>query len=127
VSLVKPTVQSGSIVFIQNLFYNFWTLLQVSTNFGSLKQFLEFKTIENDLKSAAHCWAETGPRLQCAPGGLSHTSGRKGLLGHGLVAQSSRGGGPHAACALGALRRGHRAQPTHRTARWRARRWPGDG
>jgi hypothetical protein len=33
VSLVKPTVKSGSRGFIQNLFCNFWTFLQVSMNF----------------------------------------------------------------------------------------------
>jgi hypothetical protein len=36
VSLVKPTVKSGSRGFVQNLFCKFWTFLQVSTNFGSL-------------------------------------------------------------------------------------------
>jgi hypothetical protein len=36
VSLVKPTVNSGSRGLVQNLFYKFWTFLQVSTNFGSL-------------------------------------------------------------------------------------------
>jgi hypothetical protein len=35
-SLVKPTAQTGSRGFIQNLFHNCWTFLQVSTNFGSL-------------------------------------------------------------------------------------------
>jgi hypothetical protein len=42
-------------------------------NFESLKQFLEFKTIENDLKSAAQCWAEISAR----PGGLPCAVGRK--------------------------------------------------
>jgi hypothetical protein len=37
VSLVKSTVKSGSKGFIQNWFCKFWTLLQVSTNFWSLK------------------------------------------------------------------------------------------
>jgi hypothetical protein len=53
VSLVKPTMKSGSRVLIQNLFCNFWTLLQVSMNFGILKQFLELKTIEKRFKNAA--------------------------------------------------------------------------
>jgi hypothetical protein len=36
VSLVKPTVKSGSRGFIPNLFCKFWTFLQVFTNFRSL-------------------------------------------------------------------------------------------
>jgi hypothetical protein len=44
-SLVKPTVKIGSRGFIQNLCCKFWTFLQVSTNFESLKQFLLFKII----------------------------------------------------------------------------------
>jgi hypothetical protein len=43
VSLVQPTVKSGLRGFIQNLFCKFWTFLQVSTNFGSLKHFLRIK------------------------------------------------------------------------------------
>jgi hypothetical protein len=58
VSLVKRTVKSGSIVVIQNLFCNFWTLLQVFKNFGSLKQFLELKTIEKRFKNG---WASNQP------------------------------------------------------------------
>jgi hypothetical protein len=50
VSLVKPTVKSGSRGFIQNLFCNFWTFLQVSMNFGILKQFLLFKIIRKMIK-----------------------------------------------------------------------------
>jgi hypothetical protein len=42
VSLVKPTVKSGSREFIQNLFCKILTFLQVSMNFGNLKQFLRF-------------------------------------------------------------------------------------
>jgi hypothetical protein len=61
VRLVKPTVQSGSRVFIQNFVCNFWTLLQVFMNFGSLQSFLGIKTIENNLKSTAQCWADIQP------------------------------------------------------------------
>jgi hypothetical protein len=49
----------------------------------------------------------------------------EGWLGHGLVARSSRIGGPSAAHAPGTLRRGHRAQSMRGTAWWRARRLPG--
>jgi hypothetical protein len=62
--------------FIQNLFYKFWTLLQVSMNFGNLKQFLLFKTIRKTIKSPAQYWAETGPRLQpMGRGGLPRAVG----------------------------------------------------
>jgi hypothetical protein len=44
-------MKSGSRGVQQNLFCNFWTLLQVFMNFGSLKQFLKFKQLKNDLKS----------------------------------------------------------------------------
>jgi hypothetical protein len=64
VSLVKPTVKSGSRVLIQNLFCNFWTLLQVSMNFGSLKQFLEFKIIENDLKTPGTVLSRIRPEAE---------------------------------------------------------------
>jgi hypothetical protein len=50
VTLVKPIAWSGLRGVQQNLFCNFLILLQVSTNFESLKQYLEFKTIENELK-----------------------------------------------------------------------------
>jgi hypothetical protein len=77
VSLVKPNVKSGSRGFIQNLFYKFWTFLQVYMNFGNLKQFLLFKTIRKTIKSLAQYWAETGPRLQpMGRGGLLCAVGR---------------------------------------------------
>jgi hypothetical protein len=42
-----------------------------------LKQFLEFKTIENHLNPRAQYWAETGPMLQpMGHGGLPHVVGR---------------------------------------------------
>jgi hypothetical protein len=66
-------------------------------NFGILKQFLEFKTIEKRFKTAAQCRAESGPRLPCTAR-WSATRGRpEGRLGHGRVARSNRGGGPRAA------------------------------
>jgi hypothetical protein len=62
VSLINPTVKSGSRGFMQILFCNFWTLLQVSTNFESLKQFLEFKQLKNDFKSPHSVGPKSGPR-----------------------------------------------------------------
>jgi hypothetical protein len=59
-------------------------------------------------------------------GGLPHADGRKGLLGHGLAARSSRGGGPCAhivARAPGTPVRGHYAQTAFGTAWW----WLADG
>jgi hypothetical protein len=92
VSLVKPTVKSGSRGFIQNLFCKFWTFLQVSTNFGSLKQFLLLKTIRKIIKSLPQYWAETGPRLQpTGRGGLPRAVGRKACNAHaGVVAVAQR-------------------------------------
>jgi hypothetical protein len=40
-------------------FIFFWTLLQVSTNFGSLNYFLPFKTIEKTIKTASGARAKT--------------------------------------------------------------------
>jgi hypothetical protein len=99
VSLVKPTVYSGSRGVQENLFCNFWTFLQVSINFRSLHYFLKLKTIENDLKSAAQCWAKIGPRLQRTARRLATCGRPEGQLGHGLAARSSREGGPRAARA----------------------------
>jgi hypothetical protein len=45
-------MKSSSTGVQQNLFCNFWTLLQVSTNFGSLPYFLEFKTMGKRFKIA---------------------------------------------------------------------------
>jgi hypothetical protein len=69
---------------MQNLFCNFWTLLQVSTNFGSLKQFLEFKQLKNDFKSSH----------SVVPATRGRTEGR---LGHDLAARLNRGGSPRRA------------------------------
>jgi hypothetical protein len=90
-------MQSGSRGVEQNLFCNFWTLLQVSMNFGSLHYFMELKTIENDLKSAAQWWAEIGPWLHRAARQHAARGRPKGHLGHGLAARSSCGGGLRAA------------------------------
>jgi hypothetical protein len=49
----QPTVKSGSRGFIQNIFCKFWASLHVSTNFGILKHFLEFKTIRKMIKITA--------------------------------------------------------------------------
>jgi hypothetical protein len=72
-------------------------------NFGSLHYFLELKTIENDLKSAAQCWAEIGPRLQHVAWRPTTRGQPEGWLGHGLAARSSRGGGSRVGRRGGAL------------------------
>jgi hypothetical protein len=72
VSLIKLTVSSGSRGVQQNLFCIFWIFLQVSTNLGSLKQFLEFKISENELKFAAQCRVESSPWLQRAARAACH-------------------------------------------------------
>jgi hypothetical protein len=77
VSLVKPTVKSSSRRFIQNLFCKFWTFLQVSTNFGRLKQFLEFKTNWKKIKTVPQYWASHSAHgLRC-----SSVGGPLSLLG----------------------------------------------
>jgi hypothetical protein len=105
----------------KNLFYNFWTLIQVSTNFGSLGQFLEFK----QLKNATQCRASNRPtacgaRVKTAHGRRPATRGRRSW--------PSRGGGcdtwkrsAHRAHSW----RGHRAQLTRAGAvtRSTAARW----
>jgi hypothetical protein len=59
----KSTVKSGSRGIQQNLFCNFWTFLQVSMNFGSLKQFLELKQLKNHLKTLH----SVGPQISPCP------------------------------------------------------------
>jgi hypothetical protein len=49
-------------------------------NFGSLHYFMELKTIENDLKSAAQWWAEIGPWLQRAARQLRRWLARCGVV-----------------------------------------------
>jgi hypothetical protein len=66
-------VESGSRGFIKKLFCNFWTFLQVSTNFGNLPHFLEFKTIENELKFTVQCWAESRPAATVCGLAACHT------------------------------------------------------
>jgi hypothetical protein len=94
VSLVKPTVKSGSRGFIQNLFYKFWTFLQVFTNFGNLPYFLGFKTIGKTIKK---CRTVTGLKLahgmRRSARGLATRGRPEGRLGHGLAAQPSQRGG----------------------------------
>jgi hypothetical protein len=85
VSLVKPTVKSGSRGCIQNLFCKnkFWTFLQVSTNFWSLKQFLLFKTIRKMIKSPAQ--GRNRPKAtahRARPGSPAQPSGANGWHGH---------------------------------------------
>jgi hypothetical protein len=58
----KSTVKSGSRGIQQNLFCNFWTFLQVSMNFGSLKQFLELKQLKNHLKTLHSVGPQISPR-----------------------------------------------------------------
>jgi hypothetical protein len=116
VSLVKPTVKSGSRGFIQNLFCKFWTFLQVSMNFESLKQFLPFKIIRKTIKSPTQHWDETEPRLQLTGrGGLPCAVGRK--AGWATAWQPSPAG--QTACVA---RCGHHTQTARGTARWCARR-----
>jgi hypothetical protein len=86
-------MKSGSRGFIQNLFCNFWTLLQVSTNFGNLKQILKFKTIKNDLKSPHSVGPKSDLRLQCSTWWPATRGRPEGRLGHGLAARSSHAHG----------------------------------
>jgi hypothetical protein len=65
----------------QNLFYNFWTFLQVSMNFESLHYFLGIKTIEKRFKKLMH---SAGPQFGPQPrpfgrGGLPRTAGQKAI------------------------------------------------
>jgi hypothetical protein len=101
VSLVKPTVKSGSRGFIQNLFCNFWTFLQVSTNFESLKQFLLFKTIGKTIKFSAQYRAENwlqvtshGGWRPVLRGRPTSRLGRGGVSTDGAPAASQRRGSP---------------------------------
>jgi hypothetical protein len=102
-----------------------------------LKQFLELKIIENNLKSAARCWAEIGPRLQHVARRPTTHDRQEDQLGHGLAARSSSGdalaGGPvvaserqglglkHHGRAADAPARGAEAGLTDVVARWRGR------
>jgi hypothetical protein len=101
-----PTAKSGSRGFIKKLFCNFWTLLQISTNFGSLKQFPEIKTIEKNDYSDTQCRAphsahglrhpgKTGPRAVAVDGlprGLAEAHRRLTCYRVGARAQRRRGG-----------------------------------
>jgi hypothetical protein len=131
VSLVKPTMKSGSRGFIQNLFCKVWTFIQVFTNFGNLPYFLEFKIIEKHLK-LSH---SIGPKRArgYSPqgrGGLLRTLGRK--AGWATACQPSPAG-PTACVTHGNAHAprawwcGHHAQTTHGTTWWRTRRWLNGG
>jgi hypothetical protein len=70
-------MKSGSKRFIQNLVCNFYTFLQVSTNFGSLTNFCDLKQLKKHLKSPAQYQAKTGPRLEpTGCGGLPRAVGQ---------------------------------------------------
>jgi hypothetical protein len=88
-------MKGGSRGFIQNLFCKFWTFLQVSTNFGILNYFLLFKTIGKIFKSPVQCWVRYRPEATAHGAWRPAMRGQPtSLLGHGLVARSSRRGGP---------------------------------
>jgi hypothetical protein len=96
-------VKSGSRGVQQNLVCNFWTLLQVFTNFGSLNYFLPFKIFRKTINKhhtvsslkPAHglqCMGENGP--WAATRRLATRGRLTSRLGPGLAARSSRRGGP---------------------------------
>jgi hypothetical protein len=73
------------------------------------------------IKPAAHCRAESGPRLQCKAWRPTTRGRQTNWLGHGVTTLSNRGGGPQRGS-------GARAGRTHGvvTAQWpRARRQGG--
>jgi hypothetical protein len=103
VSFVKPSVKSGSRGVQRNLFCNFWTLLQVFTNFRSLRQFLEFKQLQNDLKNRrtvsgrnpAHGYSVLrAPRVVTACGTARWCARRRLTGGYPAVRFSVRQGSP---------------------------------
>jgi hypothetical protein len=63
-------------------------------NFGSLHYFLGIKRIKNDLNRQNSVGLNPARGYSARIGGLPRAAGRKGRLGHGLAARSSRGGGP---------------------------------
>jgi hypothetical protein len=100
-------MKSGSRGFIQNLFCNFWTLLQVSTDFESLHYVLRIKTIEKRFKNRRTLRGRKSPRGYGARTWRPVMRGRsEGWLGHSLVTQSSHRCGPRAACASVVTTRG---------------------
>jgi hypothetical protein len=128
VSFVKPTVQSDSRVFIQNIFCNFWTFLQISMNFGSLHYYLGIKSIEKRLNRRHSVGPQSGPhaaaRRPAAHGRLSRGSAvaRRPRAHRRLACRGVEGDGTR---AVGGVRR----------ARWEmarltkevGRRWGGGG
>jgi hypothetical protein len=143
VSLLKPTVSSVSRVFIQNLFYNFCTFLQVYTNFASLHYFLRIKSIEKQFKigctvpgrirSVATVQAQWPTMCDRSKGrlGLGLVQPRSGSHGHGVVARSPRGrwwlaGGNVLLASLRGPSGGHRAMRAEAGLTQTAtRRWGG--
>jgi hypothetical protein len=94
VSLVKLTVKSGSGGVQQNLFYNFWIFLQVSMNFGHLKQFPEFKTNENELKTPHSVEPQIGPRPAARGRKWPARMARRPAMHGEKMAQPDRADGP---------------------------------
>jgi hypothetical protein len=90
VSLVKPTVYSGSRGAQENLFCNFWTFLQVSINFRSLHYFLKLKIIENDLKPLGTVLGQIRPEAEGLLGAVAAGHHSLTARGHGPAASSAR-------------------------------------
>jgi hypothetical protein len=100
VSLVKPTVKSGSGGFVQNLLCHIWIVLQVSTNFGSLHYFLGIKINWKKIKTVAQYWASHSAHgLQCSRVGSPLSS--LGQIGTGPGCHDHCG--PASPCRRGAL------------------------
>jgi hypothetical protein len=113
VSLVKPTVKSGLRGFLQILFYKFWTFLQVSMNFGTLKQFLLFETIRKMIKSPS----QSGPKP------ARGYSSRSAVACYARSAETATRSRPGDSARWGKWP----ARPVARCVRWRARRRRGGG
>jgi hypothetical protein len=120
VSLVKPIVKSGSRVLKQNLFCKFWTLLQVSTDFGSLKQFLELKTIENDFKTLH----SVGPQIGPWPAARGRSRSVCGGTTAYCAAQQPPGPAGLGTARSARTARGHRAMATRAASGWRGQWHP---
>jgi hypothetical protein len=151
VSLVRPTAKSGSRGVQQNLFYKFWTLLQVSTNFGSLNHFLPFKTIRKIINKRhpvsglkpthiLRCAGENGPRRR--HDALPRAAGRQASWalawrpGHALATRWGLTGGKVVSAGTGGVPGWHQAGGVeagltvavarHPGVEWRCRRRGGD-
>jgi hypothetical protein len=113
-------VKSGSRGVQQNLFYNFWIFLQVSTNFGHLKQFLEFKTNENELKHRIVLSLKSVHGLRPA-GENGPLAWHGGLLCTAKNGPARPGGRPVERVAHAGHH--HRAARVPGAVRWRVGRW----